>query len=383
MTLTAVELWAANDFEPLAGKRIALVTHMAALDWRGKPALEVYLGSPRFELIAILSPLGGFDPAYPEKATPKEFARTGDAKGTVAVTDLAATNGVVPAAVLAACDTVVIDLQDTGLRSSLAITTLGVVMEQCHQARKAVLVVDRPNPLGGLEVAGPIQDPELYGQVASYFPMPLQHGMTLGEIATMANDFFGIAADLTVVPMQGWSRNFTYLGTRRPWAAPAPALRSPQEALLWPGLAIVQPGGLSLGQGTQHEGSAFGAPFLDAPGLVAELQAANWPAGLQAQAVRFTPVAGPHAGRECAGVRLSPVAGQSQHPLDLGMFLLATLERRHATEFDQDACLPVLGRRALVTALNGGIDLAAAKASYTNSIVAFQAERFKVLLYRN
>lgn len=378
VVLAGLEVLVQRDFAPMRGKRFAVLTHLAARDVRNAPAHHTLLGSPAGAPVRVLVPLGGWDPASPESPAPSMLRAEppGAEVAEVPVVDLAASGGRPRANDLAGLDLLVVDLQDTGWRNSPALNTLAMTLEECYLAGVAVLVLDRPNPLGGLLSGGPIQTPDFYSLPASYFPMPLQHGMTIGEAARLMNDFLGIGARLEVVGITGWSRTMSWARTNRPWSPAMGLGPDPSAAFLH--------GPLQLARMAGAEVAPDGTVGIAGPGpaaLLRELQAVGMPGGYRAEVVSFM-------GRTemLHGVRLSVENPREAAAADLAMALLSALRRAGGPEargLNMANVLPVVGNPAAMQRVEAGTALASLRESWQGSLAAFEAERLRATLYRN
>jgi uncharacterized protein YbbC (DUF1343 family) len=197
-------------------------------------------------------------------------------------------------------DTLVVDLQDVGVRFYTYLATLGYVMEEAAKAKIRVVVLDRPNPIGGWQVEGPLAQDDLLSFIA-YMPMPIRHGMTIGELAQLFNAERKIGADLVVVKMDGWRRDQWFDQTGLAWINPSPNMRNLNQATLYPGIGAIEYANISVGRGTDQPFEQIGAPWIDGPRLASALNARGM-AGIRFYPVRFTPSSSVHANVACQGV---------------------------------------------------------------------------------
>ena len=197
-------------------------------------------------------------------------------------------------------DTLVLDLQDVGARFYTYAATMGYVMEEAAKRKIRVVVLDRPNPIGGWQIEGPLPDADLLSFIA-YMPMPIRHGMTLGELAMLFNAERKIGADLTVIELEGWRRDQWFDHTGLAWINPSPNMRNLNQATLYPGIGAIEYANLSVGRGTDQPFEQIGAPWIDGRGLAEALNARGLP-GIRFYPVQFTPASSVHAGQACQGV---------------------------------------------------------------------------------
>ena len=255
-TLTGIDVLEAQNFAPLAGKRVGLITNQTGIDRNGRSTIDLLAHAPGVKLVALFSPEHGIRGIVDERVSSTTDAATGlpvySLYGdTVRPTD----------AMLAGLDALVFDIQDAGVRFYTYITTMGYTMEAAATHHLAYYVLDRPDPLGGERIEGPMLDRDRTNFVG-YFPMPVRMAMTLGEMAQMFNAEKKIGCDLHVIRMQNWRRRDWFDDTGLPWVNPSPNLRSAEAGILYPGLEILQAGGVSVGRGTDKPFERFGAPWI-------------------------------------------------------------------------------------------------------------------------
>jgi uncharacterized protein YbbC (DUF1343 family) len=239
---------------------------------------------------------------------------------------------------LAGLDALVFDLQDGGVRFYTYMSTMLLCLDAAAETGVEMVVLDRPNPLGGLRAAGPTADPQARGELLSMAPGPLVHGMTMGEMARYANAHRRHPARLTVIPMTGWRREMTWADTGLPWVRPSPNLRSADAALAYPGVALLEATNVSEGRGSEAPFLLFGAPWLDAPALATALSVP----GYALEPTRFTPRASGAApqpkyrDQDCAALRVHVTDPHAADPYALGLALLSALTRQPGFEWREN-----------------------------------------------
>ena len=371
---TGVDVLRAEGFTRLRGARVALLTNRTGLARDGARTIDLLHESPDVELELLLGP---------------EHGLGGDADGPVADTRDAATGLPIyslygdtrrpTGRMLGGVDTVVVDLQDAGARFYTYAASMAYVMEAAAERGIRVVVLDRPNPIGGAAVEGPLQDAEQTG-FTGYLPLPIRHGMTLGELARLFNAEREIGAELEVVPLRGWRRALWFDETGLTWVDPSPNLRSVTQAALYPGIGTIEGANLSVGRGTDAPFERLGAPWIDGPALAERLNARRLP-GVRAYPVTFTPAAGPYAGQSCSGIHLIVTDRDALRPVRLGVEIAAALRELHGTEFEIDRTLRLLGSLETLQRIVDGEDPAAIAASWAPAEQAWRARRAPYLLY--
>jgi uncharacterized protein YbbC (DUF1343 family) len=281
---------------------------------------------------------------------------------------------------LAGLDIIVVDLQDAGVRFYTYATTIAYVMEEAAKRRIKVVILDRPNPIGAAGAEGPVLEPELES-FTGYFPMPVVHGMTLGELAFMFNTEKNIGAELTVIAMRGYRPRSWYDETGLAWIAPSPNLRSVTEAILYPGVGLVEGANVSVGRGTDTPFEIVGAPWIDGAKLADYLNARAIP-GVRFEPAQFTPDQDRFAGKACGGVRIALIGRNDLDAPELGLEIAAALHGLYPAAFEVTRLLGGVGSRSAISALENGADPRTIAADWTNPLRAFEALREKYRLYR-
>jgi uncharacterized protein YbbC (DUF1343 family) len=372
--MAGVDALAARKFAPLSGKRVGLITNHTGLDAAGRRTIDLLAQAPGVRLRAIFSPEHGLSGKLDAKV-----ASGKDTPTNLPVYSLYGETRRPTADMLKDLDALVFDLQDAGARFYTYMATMGYCMEAAAQKGIEFLVLDRPNPIGAARVEGPIQDKELKGFTA-YFPLPVRHGMTLGELARMFDAENKIGARLSVIPMQGYRREMWFDETGIAWVNPSPNLRSLTQATFYPGVALAEASNVSVGRGTATPFEVLGAPWIRADELADDLKSRNIPGVGFAPAV-FTPDSNRFKGQPCQGVRISLKDRNRLDSVRLGVEILCALQRLHPGQFEIDKAIHLLGSRAAVQAIKEGQDPEAIVASWQPQIEEFQRRRQPYLLY--
>jgi uncharacterized protein YbbC (DUF1343 family) len=284
------------------------------------------------------------------------------------------------AAMLEGIDTMVLDLQDIGARFYTYMTTMAFVMEEAAKRDIAVVVLDRPNPINGYQIEGPMLDKTSFG-FTGYLSMPIRHGMTLGELATLFNAENKIGAKLTVVQMRNWRRDDWFDQTGLAWINPSPNMRNLLQATLYPGIGAFEQTNISVGRGTDSPFEQIGAPWIDGVALAEALNNRLLP-GIRFYPVRFTPTASKYSGEECGGVFMIVTDRSVLRPVRMGLEIAAALHKMHGSRFELETAERLFGSREGITRIRAGHDPAAVAASWAAGEGRWRLLRNKYLLYR-
>ena len=330
-----------QQFAPLVGKRVAILTNQTGQDLAGRRDIDVLAAAPGVTLAKIFTPEHGFYANREGRIESGVDTATG-----VQIISLYGTNLHPSAPMLAGLDAVVIDLQDAGVRFYTYPSTVAYMMQAAARSGVKVILLDRPDPINASVVQGPMLDPGLLS-FAGYFPMPLRPGMTMGELATMFNTENHLGADLAVIPMQGYVRDSWYDQTGLDWINPSPNLRSLTEATLYPGVGMVEAANVSVGRGTATPFEILGAPWIDGAVLTRYLTNQAIP-GVAFSPVWFTPQTDAYRGQLCHGVQITLLDRDRLDDGKLGLELLHALQYLYGAQFHGAATAGMVGSRALV-----------------------------------
>jgi len=374
-TLAGIDVLEAQKFAPLLGKRVGLITNQTGIDRNRRSTIDLLAHAPGVKLVALFSPEHGIRGTLDERVASSTDQATGLPVHSLYGETLRPTD-----AMMAGLDALVFDIQDAGVRFYTHITTMAYAMEAAATHHIPFYVLDRPDPLGGDRVEGPMLDRDRTNFVG-YFPMPVRMGMTLGEMAQMFNAENKIGCDLHVIPMQNWRRRLWIDETGLPWVNPSPNLRSLDADILYPGLEILQAGGVSVGRGTDRPFDLVGAPWVRSEEIVAELNRRAIP-GVRFEAATFTPDSGLYKGEHCEGVRAVLTRRNALEPVRMGVEIASALAKLYPDKFDPSKMIELLGNAATIKQLVEGSAPAAIAASWDNDMEAFRRIRATYLLYR-
>jgi uncharacterized protein YbbC (DUF1343 family) len=252
-------------------------------------------------------------------------------------------------------------------------------MQVASERRLRFVVLDRPNPIGGVDVSGPILSKGVQSFV-NHHPLPVRHGMTIGELALLFDADLHLGTRLEIVRMQGWRRSQLYDATGLPWVDPSPNLRSTTEMLLYPGVGLLEATNVSVGRGTDSPFEVMGAPWINGDTLAAALSALAIP-GVTFTATTFTPAASPHKGQACGGVRIGIANPSEFEPVRVGLALATQLHALYAKDWHESDVSRMLAFPAAESALKEGKSVADIEATWAAELAAFKAKREKYLLY--
>jgi uncharacterized protein YbbC (DUF1343 family)/CubicO group peptidase (beta-lactamase class C family) len=374
-TKTGLDVLVEQQFAPLVGKCIGLITNHTGVARDGRSSIEILGHAPGVKLVALFSPEHGLTGTADEKVAPATEAKSG-----LPVYSLYGETRRPTPNMLGGLDALVFDVQDAGVRFYTYLATMAYAMEEAAKHHLAFYVLDRPNPLGGEAVEGPIQDLDRLNFVG-YFRMPIRYGMTIGELAGMFNAENHIGADLHVIAMQDWRRGDFFESTGLLWIAPSPNLRSLDAALLYPGVELLQAGGVSVGRGTDRPFELLGAPWMHAQELAAYLNGRYVPA-VHFVPTRFTPRSGLYKDQPCEGLALVIFDRAGVFPMILGLELAEALAKFYPRNFDLAGIMELLGSAATLDRIRHGDAPSNIVAGWEEEIEAFRRMRAKYLLYR-
>ena len=323
-TLTGIDVLRREGVASLRGRRVGLVTNHTGLDGEGRATADLLHGHPDVRLVALFGPEHGIRGAVDEKVPDGTDKATG-----LPVYSLYGERTKPTPAQLAGLDMLVFDIQDVGCRFYTYISTLGLCMEAADEAGLPFLVLDRPNPLGGIGIEGPMADGDRLSFTAHH-RIPVRHGLTVGEMAQLFHAEKAEAgkthrnAPLLIAHVENWRRGETWDQTGLTWTNPSPNMRSLTQAYLYPGIGLMEFTNLSVGRGTDTPFEVVGAPWIDGRQLAHFLNAQNLP-GVRFVPIRFTPSASKHAHQACGGVNIVIVRRDVFHSLQTGFTIACAL----------------------------------------------------------
>ena len=378
---TGIEVLLDEPLDLLRGKRIGLITNPTGVDRQLRSDIDLLARHPSLQLVALFGPEHGVrgDAQAGEKVGASRDAVTG-----LPVFSLYGEHREPTPEMLEGIDVLLFDIQDVGARFYTYPYTLAGAMRAAKRAGIPVVVLDRPNPIGGVQVEGPVLEPE-YASFVGQFPIPVRHGMTIGELARLFNDAFAIGAELHVVPIKGWRRNEPEPGNALPWVPPSPNMPTRDTALVYPGMALFEGTNVSEGRGTTRPFETIGAPFIDAEALVGHMNALGLP-GVRFRPAWFTPTFSKHAGVLCGGVQIHVTDRNAFLPFRTGLALLKAIHDLHPQAFRFESGEPpffdrLAGNGWIRQSIEHGESVDAMEARWQPELSRFKEIRKRYLLY--
>ena len=372
---TGLDFLEIQKFAPLKGKHVGLITNHTGLDAQEKTTIDRLAHAPGVALVALFSPEHGLAGKMDDKVTSTKDPSTG-----LPVYSLYGETKRPTDEMLNGIDALIFDIQDAGVRFYTYTTTMGYCMEAAAKKGIAFYVLDRPNPIGGDIVEGPMLDDDKRDFVA-YFPLPVRYALTIGELAQLYNVENKIGADLHVIQMKNWHRNYFYDSTGLRWVPPSPNLRTTKGAILYPGLEILQNAGISVGRGTEAPFEVFGAPWMNGGDVASALNAKHLP-GLKFVSQLLIPVSGLYAGQRCGGVSIKIGEKSAVRSIRMGLEIAAVLKKLYPDKVDLAKTMTLLGNAATVEELRIGAPPEKIVADWKDDLAAYEKTRRKYFLYK-
>ena len=376
-----IEVLLAEPLTLLRGKRIGLITNPTGVDRELRSSIDLLAKHPDLQLVALFGPEHGVrgNAQAGEKVGASVDAATG-----LPVFSLYGEHREPTAEMLQGIDVLLFDIQDVGARFYTYPYTLAGAMRAARRAGIPVVVLDRPNPIGGVHVEGPMLQPE-YASFVGEFPIPVRHGMTMGELARLFNDAFAIGAELHVVPVEDWNRSVAEPGHSLHWVPPSPNMPTPDTALVYPGTALFEGTNVSEGRGTTRPFEIIGAPFILAEALANHMNNLGLP-GVRFRPVWFTPTFSKHAGALCGGVQIHVTDREAYLPFRTGLSLLKAIHDLHPQAFRFEPGTPpffdkLAGNGWIRQGIEEGESVDAMEARWAPELRSFEEVRRRYLLY--
>ena len=372
-TLNGIDVLVKNNFAPLKGKRIGLITNQTGQDREHNATIDLLKAAPGVTLVALFSPEHGIRGALDENVGDGKDEKTG-----LPVYSLYGNRRKPTAEQLKGLDALVFDIQDVGCRFYTYTSTMGLCMEAAAESGIPYIVLDRANPINGGVIDGPVLTEKT--SFVGFHPIPLRYGMTIGELARMFNAERNTKAELTVIELENWRRDAWLDETGLPWTNPSPNMRNLKQAILYPGIGLLE-NTLSVGRGTDTPFELVGAPYIDDVKLADELNRARLP-GVGFVPIRFTPTASVHQGQPCGGVYIMLNDRDRCNVVDVGLQIARTLYRLYPKEFNPDKMKHLLLHAPTLAAIKADLPLNEIRATWRMDRVDFEQRRERYLIYK-
>jgi uncharacterized protein YbbC (DUF1343 family) len=373
--LTGIDVLRRDGFGQLAGRRVGLITNQTGVDRQGVSTIRRFQEASNVTLVALFSPEHGLE----GKLDVSRIADGRDPLSGLTVFSLYGETRKPTPEMLEGIDTLVFDIQDIGTRFYTYISTMGHAMQAAAEHGVRFVVLDRPNPIGGMDVDGPMLDAGRESFVG-FHRLPVRHGMTVGELARMFNAELELGLDLDVIRIERWQRSTFFDATGLKWVNPSPNMRSLDEAILYPGIGLLETTNLSVGRGTDTPFEIIGAPWLDGARLEAALAKARL-AGVRFQAAVFEPDASKFRGERCGGVRMTVTDRRAFRPIRTGLEIARQLRILYPQAWKAEAYDRLLGNRQVLDAVLAAKTVDQIEAIYRPGLEEFLERRSRFLIY--
>ncbi len=371
-TLNGIDVLEGEKFARLKRLRVALITNHTGHDRDRNPTIDLLKNAPEVELKVLFSPEHGIRGAKDEAIGDGVDEKTG-----LPIYSLYGERRKPTAEQLKDIDALVFDIQDVGCRFYTYTSTMGLTLEAAGENGKKYFVLDRANPINGTQVDGPVLEGKT--SFVGFHTVPLRYGMTIGELAQMFNAERNSRADLTVIRCENWRRNLWFDETGLPWTNPSPNMRNLTEAILYPGIGLLE-SAVSVGRGTDTPFEVIGAPYIDDLKLAEELNGAGLP-GVRFVPVRFTPTYSVHKGEQCNGVNILLTDRDQCNVVDVGLLIAETLYRLYPEQFKLEKIEHLLLHPPTLEAIKEGKSLKEIREGWQKDLDEFAKRRAKYLIY--
>ena len=389
MVLTGLDRLEKAWPKELKGLRVGLLVHPASVNRKLEHAVNVFFKSKKFILKALFGPQHGTRGETQDNMVEWEGFR--DPQTGLPVYSLYGHARKPEPEMLKDIDVLAIDLQDIGSRYYTFIWTMELCMQACLENRKSVVILDRPNPLGGLAIEGAVLDMS-YASFVGQRPLPIRHGMTVGEIANYLKNKFYPSLNLHIIKMHGWKRNMFFDQTKLPWVMPSPNMPTLDTAIVYPGMCLLEGTNLSEGRGTTRPFEIFGAPFIEPDALIKRLKEFKL-SGVVFRPMSFQPTFQKYAGSLCGGSQIHVIDRNKFRPFKTGVAILKAVRELYPEQFrwkeppyeyeTQKMPIDILaGTDRLRRDIEEGEDIKNMEAWWSSEAKTFEKTRRKYLLYK-
>ena len=373
---TGLESLVSSKFEAINAGRIGLITNQTGINNNGQSNVKLFREASEVNLVALFSPEHGFAGELDTSI----IADTVDGESGLKIFSLYGETRTPTAEMLRDVDTLVFDIQDIGTRFYTYISTMGNAMKAAAKHGKRFVVLDRPNPIGGSRVSGPVLDPGSESFVG-YHPIAVRHGMTVGELALMLNDELKLNLDLEIVRCHQWKRGQYFDQTNLRWKNPSPNMRSLTQAVLYPGVGLLETTNVSVGRGTDTPFEVLGAPWIDERTFCQTLNSFGLK-GVRFIPIRFTPQASKFKGESCGGVNIVITNRAISKPVRIGIVIACQLQKLYPDKWDTRSLNRLLSNERAKAGIVGGKDWREIEVDWQADLEEFKQRRLKYLLYK-
>ena len=373
--INGIDVLERDGFKQLAGLRLGLITNQTGRDRAGRSTIDILFKAPGVKLAALFSPEHGIRGLADERVSDTKDEQTG-----LPIYSLYGESRRPKPEQLKDLDALVFDIQDVGARFYTYISTLGYVIEEAAKVKLPIIVLDRPNPINGRDIEGPVADIDKLSFTA-YHTIPVRHGMTVGELARLFNEERHLGADVRVIKLENWRRAMWFDATNLTWVNPSPNMRSLTEAALYPGIGLLETTNLSVGRGTNTPFEIIGAPWLDGQKLASHLNARNI-SGVRFVPVRFTPNSSVFKNEECGGVNIVITDRSRFQSVRTGIEIAVALHSLFPTSWKIDGYSHLLVNADALERLRRGDSADEMTRSWATALENFQRARSRFLLYQ-
>ncbi len=373
--LNGIDVLQRNGFTMLKGHNVGLITNQTGLNRDGVSTIRLIHDAEGVTLKTLFSPEHGLE----GKLDIPKIGDQQDAATGLKVFSLYGETRVPTAESLEGIDTLVFDIQDIGCRFYTYVSTMGNAMKAAGEHKIRFVVLDRVNPISGVDVQGPVLD-EGSETFVGYHSLPVRHGMTTGELASMIRAELKLDVELEIIQVEGWTRNQMLDQTGLVWTNPSPNMRSLTEAMLYPGVGLIEMTNVSVGRGTDTPFEVVGAPWIDARRFAAHLNNAGL-SGVRFVPVRFVPASSKYAGETCGGVNIIVTDRAGFHPLSTGIQLMCSLKALHSEQWDRKNLNTLLCSQKTIEAVEAGRSVNEIQPLWAEELARFLNRRRRFLRY--
>ncbi|MFB5195347.1 exo-beta-N-acetylmuramidase NamZ domain-containing protein [Neobacillus sp. KR4-4] len=379
-----VEVLLQDKIDLIKDKRVGLITNPTAVDQSVTSIVDLLYNNNNVNLTALYGPEHGVRGSAQAGQYVEQYT---DEKTGLPVYSLYGKTKKPTPEMLSNVDVLLFDIQDVGTRYYTYIYTMSLAMEAAKENNIPIIVLDRPNPISGTKVEGPVLE-DKYSSFIGEYPIPVRHGMTVGELAKLFNSEFGIGADLTVVEMEGWKRNIYYDETPLEWILPSPNMPTQETAVVYPGAALIEGTNVSEGRGTTKPFELIGAPFINSDNLAAKLNSYKLP-GVTFRAASFIPTFSKHANVLSHGIQIHVTDRNAYKPFETGLYIVKTIHDMYPNDFQFRAPNAagisffdnLVGNGSIRADIEAGKSIEEIKAAWQAGLDEFNGVREKYLLY--